>query len=153
MEKISNPYRTLEGYDCFGCSPDNPIGLKMEFYEDGDGVVSTWQPTKHYQGFKNVLHGGIQATMMDEIASWAVSCKLKTAGLTSRMEIRFLKPVHTHKGPVTLRAKIDSFPRKRLANVGVLLFNEEDILCAEAMVQYYIFPPDVAKERLNFRPA
>lgn len=23
-----------KGYNCFGCSPDNPLGVKMEFYED-----------------------------------------------------------------------------------------------------------------------
>ena len=44
MKKIINPWRNHEGYNCFGCSPDNPIGLHMEFYEDGDYIVSTWHP-------------------------------------------------------------------------------------------------------------
>ena len=35
MKKIINPWRNHEGYNCFGCSPDNPIGLHLEFYEDG----------------------------------------------------------------------------------------------------------------------
>ena len=39
MKKIINPWRNHEGYNCFGCSPDNPIGLHMEFYEDGDYIV------------------------------------------------------------------------------------------------------------------
>ncbi len=39
MRKIRNPWLGKEGYDCFGCSPDNPIGLKMEFYEDGEDIV------------------------------------------------------------------------------------------------------------------
>ena len=53
-KKIINPWRNHEGYNCFGCSPDNPIGLHMEFfaeqsgraerYEDGDYIVSTWHP-------------------------------------------------------------------------------------------------------------
>ena len=34
MKKIINPWRNQEGYNCFGCSPDNPIGLHMEFHED-----------------------------------------------------------------------------------------------------------------------
>ena len=29
----------MEGYNCFGCSPDNEAGVRMEFYEDGDEVV------------------------------------------------------------------------------------------------------------------
>ena len=44
MKKIINPWRNHEGYNCFGCSPDNPVGLHMEFYEDGDYIVSTWHP-------------------------------------------------------------------------------------------------------------
>ena len=39
MKKIINPWRNHEGYNCFGCSPDNPIGLHMEFYEDADGMI------------------------------------------------------------------------------------------------------------------
>ena len=30
MKKIINPWRNHEGYNCFGCSPDNPIGLDMQ---------------------------------------------------------------------------------------------------------------------------
>ena len=51
MDKIMNPWRNVEGYLCFGCSPDNPSGLKMEFYEDGDEIVSIWQPRPEFQGW------------------------------------------------------------------------------------------------------
>lgn len=32
MRKIKNPWMDKEGYNCFGCSPDNPIGVHMEFF-------------------------------------------------------------------------------------------------------------------------
>ena len=35
MKKIINPWKGLEGYNCFGCAPNNEAGVKMEFYEDG----------------------------------------------------------------------------------------------------------------------
>mgnify|MGYP007031287515 CR=1 FL=1 len=41
MKKIINPWKGLEGYNCFGCAPDNEVGVKMEFYEDGDEVSGT----------------------------------------------------------------------------------------------------------------
>ena len=44
MKKIINPWKDLEGYNCFGCAPNNESGVKMEFYEDGDEVVSIWKP-------------------------------------------------------------------------------------------------------------
>ena len=95
MRKIRNPWLGKEGYDCFGCSPDNPIGLKMEFYEDGEDIVCYWKPSEHYQGWVESLHGGIQATLMDECAAWVVSRKLQTTGVTSKLDISYRKPVYT----------------------------------------------------------
>ena len=40
MKKIINPWKDLEGYNCFGCAPNNEAGVRMEFYEDGDEIVS-----------------------------------------------------------------------------------------------------------------
>lgn len=56
MKKIINPWKDMEGYNCFGCSPDNEAGVRMEFYEDGDEVVSIWKPRPEYQGWLNALH-------------------------------------------------------------------------------------------------
>ena len=50
MQQIKNPWLGIEGYNCFGCCPDNPIGLKMRFYEDGEDVVCLWHP----QGLKQL---------------------------------------------------------------------------------------------------
>ena len=57
MKKIINPWEGLDGYMCFGCAPSNPMGLHMEFYEDGDDIVAYWEPEAHYQGWLNTLHG------------------------------------------------------------------------------------------------
>ena len=47
MKKIINPWRNHPEYNNrFGCCPENPIGLHMEFYEDGDYIVSTWHPDR-----------------------------------------------------------------------------------------------------------
>ena len=54
----------MEGYNCFGCYPDNEAGVRMEFYEDGDEVVSIWKPRPEYQGWLNTLHGGIQSCLL-----------------------------------------------------------------------------------------
>ena len=87
MRKIKNPYLHKEGYNCFGCCPDNPIGLHMEFFEDGDDIISFWHPQEHYQGWVGVMHGGIVASLVDETFGWVVTRKLQTAGMTSKLEI------------------------------------------------------------------
>ena len=106
MKKIINPWEGMKGYNCFGCAPQNPSGLKMEFYEDGDSIVSYWKPDEKYQGWLDTLHGGIQALLLDETCGWVVMRKLQTAGVTSKMETRYLKPVHTTDKLLTIRASI-----------------------------------------------
>ena len=96
----------MEGYNCFGCSPDNEAGVRMEFYEDGDEIVSIWKPRPEYQGWLNTLHGGIQSVLLDEICGWVVFRKLQTGGVTSKMETRFRKSISTNDTHLVLRASL-----------------------------------------------
>lgn len=121
----------------------------MEFFEDGDSVVCLWEPENHFQGYLNVLHGGIQATLMDEISSWVIHVKLKTAGVTSSINTKLLKPVYTNKGQITIRATISKV-NKRLVTVYAVIHDNEGILCAESDVQYYVYPEETARQKLNF---
>lgn len=61
MKQIKNPWVHKEGYNCIGCSPDNPIGLHLQFEADEDEqcVWAQWQPTKNHEGWIGVLHGGV----------------------------------------------------------------------------------------------
>lgn len=146
MKKVRNPFTGREGYNCFGCSPDNPIGLKLKFVDEGEYITATWMPGDEYQGYNNVLHGGIQSTLMDEIASWYVYAKMKTAGVTSKMEIRYKKPVYTNKGAIRLYAKLIEVNRN-LADIGVELVDSEGKLCATGVIQYFTFSEKVAREK------
>lgn len=149
MIRLKNPYAAYAQYNCFGCSPTNPLGLKMEFQEQGDEIVSIWAPAENYSGFHDVLHGGIQATMMDEIASWVVFLKLDTAGVTYRMETRYRKPVRISKGPITLRAKL-SGQKRSIATIGVELMDGEGNICSESQVDYFVLPRLKAEKEMHF---
>lgn len=140
----------MEGYNCFGCSPTNEYGLKMEFYEDGDEVVSVWKPDGHYQGFLHTLHGGVQSVLLDEICGWTVFRKLQTAGMTSKMETRFRKAVSTDCAQVVLRASLRE-QRRNLAFVEARLYNDKGELCTEALCTYFTFPPEKAVREMYFR--
>ena len=119
MRKIKNPWTDKEGYDCYGCCHDNPIGLHMDFYEDGDDIVCFWNPQQHFQGWVDTLHGGIQSTLIDEIASWVVFRKMSTTGVTSNLEVKFKKPVMTTENQITLRAHLVEL-RRNIATIEVL---------------------------------
>ncbi|MBU0487384.1 MAG: PaaI family thioesterase [Bacteroidetes bacterium] len=139
MREVKNPFEGIEGYECFGCAPGNQTGLRMKFWEDGDDIVCKWQPESRYQGWNDVLHGGIQTTLMDEIASWVIFVKLLTSGVTSRLDVELLKPVNVSKGTITLRARMGDM-KKRLAFIPVELFDGENVLCARGTITYFVFP-------------
>lgn len=149
MRKIKNPYLKVDGYCCFGCSPDNSNGLRMDFYEDGDEIFSEWEPVKHFQGYVNVLHGGIQSTLMDEIACWVVLIKLKTGGVTSGIDIKLKRPVYTNMGKIKLRASLVEV-NKRIAKVKVDLFDAADKLCTTGYINYFTFPLEDSIKNLSY---
>ncbi|MEI7498854.1 MAG: PaaI family thioesterase [Bacteroidota bacterium] len=149
MKNLRNPFSRLEGYNCFGCSPHNPLGLHLTFIEENDEIVSHWNPDKNFQGYFNILHGGIQATLMDEIASWTVYVKVKTSGFTSKAEFRYLKPVGMDQGPITLRAKVKQM-RRNLADIEVCLYDKNEILCASGLITFFTFPPDKSKQSMYY---
>jgi acyl-coenzyme A thioesterase PaaI-like protein len=80
---------------CFVCGLENNAGLHAKFYELEPGRVEmTWIPPAQYQGYPNVLHGGIAAALMDEAAG-----RTTMAGdpprfmVTGKMEVRYRKPI------------------------------------------------------------
>jgi len=149
IRKVRNPFTQLEGYNCFGCSPNNDIGLQMSFYEDGEFIKCDWSPQERFQGYQNVLHGGILSALMDEIASWYIFAKLQTAGVTAKMEIRYIKPVYNNKGKITLQAFMKE-PRQRLSNIEVKVFNNDGVLCTEGIIQYFVFPKGYSEKHLYY---
>lgn len=53
---------------CFICGRNNPTGLYMTFHDNGrDEVVSEYTVAERYQGYPGIVHGGIQAAMLDEV--------------------------------------------------------------------------------------
>ncbi|MBN2656508.1 MAG: PaaI family thioesterase [Spirochaetales bacterium] len=152
MKKIVNPFIKLtrsEEYSCFGCSPSNQNGLKMEFHEEGDEIVSFWTPDKRFEGFHNVLHGGIQATLIDEIASWVVFVKLKTGGFTSELNVKYLKSVMIDKGRIALKASLRDM-EKNIAHISVSLYDGEGSLCSEGVASYFTLPEKIAAHKLKY---
>ena len=132
MKKIINPWKNMEGYNCFGCSPDNEAGVRMEFYEDGDEIVSIWKPRPEYQGWLNTLHGGIQS-----------------GGVTSKMETRFRKSISTNDTHLVLRASLRE-QKRNIAVIEARLYNSMGELCTEATCTYFTFPQEKAEKEMCF---
>lgn len=149
MKKIINPWRDHPKYNCFGCCPDNPIGLHLEFFEDGDDIVSTWHPGVNYQGWVETLHGGILSTLIDETCGWVVTRKMQTSGYTVGLNVKFKKAVSTNEQSLTVRTRIVRQMRNLLfIHAEVTLSNGD--LCAAGDATYFLMNEEKAKE-MGFR--
>lgn len=148
--KINNPYNQLEEHNCFGCAKRNPIGLRLDFELKDDLVTAKWTPTKDYQGFNNVLHGGISATLLDEVAFWAVQAFLDTNGVTSHINATYLKPVMISKGDITVTAHCKGECGKHEYLFETQLFDGNGALCVEADIAYFVYPQEIAKHKLHY---
>ena len=145
MKKIINPYIGKEGYNCVCCCPTNPVGLHLEFWEDGDDILTVWHPDQNHQGWADTLHGGIISMLMDEVAGWVVTRKLQTTGVTSRLEVKFRCPVTTSEKSVTVRGHLAE-QRRNIATIHLTLENEQGEICDEATAVYFTFDHKRAKE-------
>lgn len=149
MKKIINPWKGLKGYYCFGCSPENPMGVKMEFYEDGDEIVSFWKPKPEYQGWLDTLHGGIQAVLLDEICAWVIVRKLQTTGVTSKMETRYRKSISTNDILLEIRASIQE-QKRNIILVKATIYNSAKEICTEAVCTYFTFSKEKSQQEMFF---
>lgn len=145
MYRIKNPWLHKEAYYCFGCCPDNHSGVRMEFYAEGEEVVSYWKPQARFQGWIDTLHGGVQAVLLDEICAWAVIYKLQTTGVTSKMETRYKRPLSTNDTYLVLRAKVTEV-RRNLATIEASILDSKGTVCTQAVCTYYMFAGEKARE-------
>ncbi|HEU4341988.1 MAG TPA: PaaI family thioesterase [Candidatus Binatia bacterium] len=53
-------------HHCHGCGADNEKGLQLKSYWEGDDAVATWKAQPHHcGGSKDIVNGGIIASLID----------------------------------------------------------------------------------------
>jgi acyl-coenzyme A thioesterase PaaI-like protein len=88
---------------CFVCGKDNPKGFKIQVrYLEAEMAAETELALpREFQGWADVIHGGILATMLDELMAHAV-WHFAGPGLTLSMEVRFHQPLKPDE-PILVR--------------------------------------------------
>ena len=75
---------------CFVCGEANPLGLNLRFETDGRLVRAKFSPRPEHNGFKGVVHGGLIATVLDEIMFWACAVQTRRITICAELSVRFL---------------------------------------------------------------
>lgn len=108
----------MPGNRCFGCGPENPAGLRIKSFWDGEESVCTFHPRpEHSAGPEHLMNGGISATLIDchsvctatanayRLEGRAMASQPEIWCVTGAMELTYLAPVAIDR-PVELRARI-----------------------------------------------
>ena len=118
--------------NCFVCGRENTNGLGLSFYELGpDEVMAEVVIPSHFEGYPGIVHGGIVASMLDEIAGRAVLVgEHEHFRLTAKLEIRYRKPVPSGE-LLRLRGVVER-RKGRVAFAHAELHLQDGTLAAEA---------------------
>ncbi len=84
---------------CFACGQKNEAGLKLTFRREGDRLTTTFTPGPAYQGYPGVTHGGIIATVLDEVMAQVLFTE-GIAAVTAKLEVRYRSAMPTDRAAV-----------------------------------------------------
>lgn len=118
---------------CFICGIKNPVGLKLKIYEIDEGLIeTTYTAPEHFQGYPGILHGGIAASILDEMSGRALMGDPSSPRFmfTGKIEIKYRKNIPIGEPLRIVGKAIRS--REKTAEGWAGIYNMNNELLAEA---------------------
>jgi uncharacterized protein (TIGR00369 family) len=138
-------------HHCFACGTTNPIGMGLRIELGERRASTTWVPGGDFVGWSDRVHGGLVATLLDEVMAWASSSDDAWA-VTSSFSVRFHSPASPGE-PLRAEAWVESRRRRIYEIRGEVRAGER--LVADATGTYLAASPtqkSELKERYGLRP-
>ena len=120
---------------CFVCGEANPLGLNLRFETDGRVVRSRFEPRTEHAGFRQTVHGGLIATVLDEAMVWACAVRTARFGFCAELNVRFVRPLSPGQS-VTITAELTNNRRGKLFEAGAELRDHNGHVLASATGKY-----------------
>jgi uncharacterized protein (TIGR00369 family) len=137
--------------DCFACGVQNPIGLKLKFYQTApDEVTAELTPSKEYQGYDGILHGGVIATILDEAVSRAhmgTDPHETNFVYTAELTIKYKQKIPIGK-PIRVVGKQGRRMRWTMESKGYI-YAEDGTLLAEAKAILVDLPEKISPKEID----
>ena len=78
---------------CFVCGTDNPGGLDLAPERDGRKIVVRFTPGDTHRGFSKAVHGGITASLLDEVVGVAAGQRSGEKCATVELTVAYKRPL------------------------------------------------------------
>jgi acyl-coenzyme A thioesterase PaaI-like protein len=82
----------LAPHNCFACGTLNTTGLGLRVHVEPGRSWAEFQLDRRFEGWEGMAHGGIIATILDEVMAWAL-VGADNWGVTARISVQFKAPV------------------------------------------------------------
>lgn len=121
---------------CFVCGHNNPDSMRAIIDMDRERKAASCRIVldRKFQGWQEIVHGGILATMLDEVSAYAGKTVAKHV-VTVEMTVRYKKPVRTGQ-EVLVTAEVVG-QRKKIIEISSRLTVDGEV-CTEADAKMYI---------------
>jgi uncharacterized protein (TIGR00369 family) len=137
-------------HNCFACGTLNAHGLQLELHAAGDRCWVELTLPERFEGWEGIAHGGIVATLLDEVMAWAL-IDHDQWGVTARMSIDFKRPVPVGR-PIRAEGWVVSARRRLVEAEGVVLDALDGTELAHGTATY-VGAPEARKDELKARYA
>ena len=136
---------------CFVCGQDNPVGLKLDFFYDEEKQLAwtEYQAEKQYQGYHDIVHGGIISSLLDEVMVKAIMSEGILA-VTIKLTIEFKQPARIGE-KIRAEGWVTRRPGKGFLTEGRLVA-EDGRLIATGNGIYYRAEGELAEELTKSQP-
>ena len=111
---------------CFVCGEDNPLGLRLKFSLNAGKASAEFIPQKSHQGYKDIVHGGIISTILDE-AMVKAALMQGIPAITGEIAVRFRNVLFAGEKAV-VEASIEKMNRKIIDASSVLKKTDNTII-------------------------
>jgi uncharacterized protein (TIGR00369 family) len=120
---------------CFVCGEANPKGFNLRSETDGKVVRAGFIFQAYHVGFKQTIHGGLTATLMDEIMTWACAVRAKRFAYCAELNVRYLHQIRPGQ-TIVATAELVANRRNRLFEAKAELKDEPGTVLATATGKY-----------------
>jgi uncharacterized protein (TIGR00369 family) len=120
---------------CFVCGEANPHGLHLRAQTDGHVVQAGFVPEPEHIGFRQTVHGGLIATLLDEVMVWVCAVRTKKFAYCAELNVRFVTALRPGEEALAV-AELVADRRGRLFEAKAELRNQAGLVCASATGKY-----------------
>jgi acyl-coenzyme A thioesterase PaaI-like protein len=142
----------FEPHNCFACGTLNTGGLHLDLHVDGERCWTDLEIPERFQGWDEIAHGGIVATILDEVMAWSL-VDADNWGLTARLTVAFKRPVPLGR-PMHVEGWITESRRRVITTAGRMVAGGSGEVLATAEALYVAATDDrkrELKERYGYR--